>query len=77
MYRITGDRRLQDTAWQMFQAIDKAARTKISYAAVADVTVDNPDRLDTCESFWTAETLKYFYLIFSEPDLVSLDDFVL
>jgi len=23
-----------------------------------------------------AETLKYFYLIFSEPELVSLDDFV-
>jgi len=28
------------------------------------------------ESFWMAETLKYFYLIFSEPELVSLDDFV-
>lgn len=25
----------------------------------------------------TAETLKYFYLIFSEPDLISLDDYVL
>lgn len=24
-----------------------------------------------------AETLKYFYLIFSEPDLVSLDEYVL
>jgi len=28
------------------------------------------------ESFWTAETLKYFYLTFSEPELISLDDFV-
>ena len=24
-----------------------------------------------------AETLKYFYLIFSEPDVISLDDWVL
>jgi len=24
-----------------------------------------------------AETLKYFYLIFSDPDLISLDDYVL
>jgi mannosyl-oligosaccharide alpha-1,2-mannosidase len=28
------------------------------------------------QSFWTAETLKYLYLIFSEPDLISLDDYV-
>lgn len=28
------------------------------------------------QSFWIAETLKYFYLIFSEPDLISLDDYV-
>ena len=29
------------------------------------------------ESFWTAETLKYYYLIFAEPNLVSLDEYVL
>lgn len=29
------------------------------------------------ESFWLAETLKYFYLTFSEADLVSLHDYVL
>lgn len=23
-----------------------------------------------------AETLKYFYLIYSDPDLISLDDYV-
>jgi mannosyl-oligosaccharide alpha-1,2-mannosidase len=28
------------------------------------------------QSFWIAETLKYFYLIFSEPELISLDDYV-
>jgi mannosyl-oligosaccharide alpha-1,2-mannosidase len=29
------------------------------------------------QSFWMAETLKYFFLVFSEPDVISLDDFVL
>lgn len=29
------------------------------------------------QSFWTAETLKYFYLIFSPPDVISLDEYVL
>ena len=28
------------------------------------------------QSFWLAETLKYFYLIFSPPDLISLDEYV-
>ncbi|KAH9876840.1 hypothetical protein IAQ61_002201 [Plenodomus lingam] len=31
---------------------------------------------DKMESFWTAETLKYFYLIFSRPDMISLDEWV-
>ena len=29
------------------------------------------------ESFWLAETLKYFYLLFEDPEVVSLDDYVL
>ncbi len=28
------------------------------------------------ESFWMAETLKYFYLIFSPRDRLKLDEFV-
>jgi hypothetical protein len=28
------------------------------------------------DSFWLAETLKYFYLLYSEPSLVSLDEWV-
>lgn len=28
------------------------------------------------QSFWLAETLKYFYLIFAAPDVISLDEYV-
>lgn len=77
LYRITGDLTLQDKAWTMFQAITKATRTPIAYAGIADVTVLDSELIDSMESYWTAETLKYFYLIFSEPDVVSLDDYVL
>ena len=61
----------------MFQAIEKHTRTKIAYAALNDVTVAEPPKWDKMESFWLAETLKYFYLIFSPPDVMSLDDYVL
>ena len=77
MYRITGDKTLQDKAWNMFSAIERGAKTDIAYAEIQDVSVAKSDLTDSMESFWTAETLKYFYLIFSEPDLISLDDFVL
>lgn len=31
---------------------------------------------DNMESFWMAETLKYFYLLFSERDFVSLEEHI-
>lgn len=76
LYRITGDPSLQDAAWDMFQAISNHTQTKYANAALSDVMRENPPKADSMESFWMAETLKYFYLIFSEPDLISLDDFV-
>lgn len=77
LYRITGDTTLLDKAWKMFESIEKHTRTEIAHAALDDVTQEEPAQSDRMESFWLAETLKYFYLIFSEPELVSLDDYVL
>ena len=61
----------------MFSAISNHTRSEFASSAIADVTCppdQETEKLDECESFWMAETLKYFYLIFSEPDLVSLDE---
>jgi mannosyl-oligosaccharide alpha-1,2-mannosidase len=78
MYRITGDRAWQDKAWRMFEAVEAVTRTPIASSAIQDVTVEPSDVLtdDRMESFWLAETLKYFYLVFAEPNVVSLDEFV-
>lgn len=77
LYRITGDKELQDAAWRMFQSIEKLARTEYAHAGIYDVRTLDTEKMDKMESFWLAETLKYFYLIFSEPSLVSLDEYVL
>jgi mannosyl-oligosaccharide alpha-1,2-mannosidase len=61
----------------MFNNIITKTKTDIGHAALEDCTVLNPVKKDSMESFWMAETLKYFYLIFAEPDLISLDDYVL
>ncbi|CAG7928218.1 unnamed protein product [Penicillium olsonii] len=35
-----------------------------------------PYKRDNMESYWMAETLKYFYLLFSDRDFISLEDHV-
>lgn len=80
LYRLTGDPIWQDKAWRMFTAIEHRTRTDVAAAGLADIL--EPDAataslLDSMESFWLAETLKYFYLIFSDFDLISLDQWVL
>ncbi|KIV88332.1 hypothetical protein PV10_08024 [Exophiala mesophila] len=81
LYRITGDKSYQDVAWRMFESILNLTSTELANAAIPDVTATGsdgkPPKDDRMESFWLAETLKYFYLIFSEPDLISLDQYVL
>ena len=77
LYRITGHKVLQERAWNMFQKIHNVTRTDLAYASINDVNLKQPTLYDSMESFWTAETLKYFYLIFSTPDVISLDEYVL
>jgi mannosyl-oligosaccharide alpha-1,2-mannosidase len=77
LWRITGDENLRERAWKMFNNIIQNTLTDIAHAGLDDCTVLKPPKSDRMESFWLAETLKYFYLIFAEPDLISLDDYVL
>lgn len=62
MYRITGDKKWQDAAWRMFQAIEKVTRTRIGASALWDITVDPkeglPQKMDSMESFW----VRYIFL---------------
>ncbi|KAI0000269.1 glycoside hydrolase family 47 protein [Xylariaceae sp. FL0662B] len=77
MYRITGDSYWQDKGWRMFNAIVSQTRTEAGNSAIDDVLVPNSAQVDEMESFWLAETLKYFYLLYSDPSLISLDEWVL
>ena len=77
LYRMTGLEEFRDAAWEMFLSIQMATETPYCNAAIWDVTTDGPpQQQNSMESFWLAETLKYFYLIFSPPEFMSLDDWV-
>jgi mannosyl-oligosaccharide alpha-1,2-mannosidase len=87
-YRVTGDPKYREIAWEMFQSIEKWTATQFGNAALGDVTVPGmvdgkelpgggPLKQDSMESFWLAETLKYFFLIFSDESVINLDEWVL
>ncbi|KOS22701.1 putative mannosyl-oligosaccharide alpha-1 [Escovopsis weberi] len=68
-WRVTGDRKYREMAWEGFLAINRTTRTGSGYSSIFDVTqADGGGFYDSMESFWFAETLKYMYLIFGEQD---------
>ena len=76
LYRVTGDESLRHAAWTMFQATMNQTRTPYGYSCIEDVTQMNSKQTDKMESFWMAETLKYMWLLFEDPSVLSLDEFV-
>ncbi|KAI9797025.1 MAG: mannosyl-oligosaccharide alpha-1,2-mannosidase [Piccolia ochrophora] len=79
MWRITGDEMYRSWGWDMFKAFvnHTAAPEGIGFTSLANVNEVPPSQRDNMESFWLAETLKYFYLLFSPNDLLPLDQIVL
>ncbi|KAL7273588.1 hypothetical protein RUND412_003539 [Rhizina undulata] len=59
-YRITGDKKYQQWAWDAYSAFVKTAKADFGFAEVLDVNKPaGRDNLnDKSESFWGAETLK-------------------
>ncbi|VDI53984.1 mannosyl-oligosaccharide alpha-1,2-mannosidase [Mytilus galloprovincialis] len=79
LHRITGDKIYQDWGWQIFQAFMKYTKVEgAGFSSINNVrSIGNPGFRDKLESFFLAETLKYFYLLFEDSiDYLSLDKYV-
>ncbi|KAK5720313.1 mannosyl-oligosaccharide alpha-1,2-mannosidase [Elasticomyces elasticus] len=78
MWRITGDEKYRNWGWTMFEAFMKhtAVPDGSGYSSINNVNTVPPPLRDNMESFWLAETLKYFYLLFSSNDMLPLTDVV-
>ncbi|KAK5164146.1 mannosyl-oligosaccharide alpha-1,2-mannosidase [Saxophila tyrrhenica] len=78
MWRITGDEKYRNWGWEMFESFVKwtAVEDGTGYTSLTSVLTTPPPQKDNMESFWLAETLKYFYLLFSPTDILPLTDVV-
>jgi mannosidase alpha-like ER degradation enhancer 2 len=70
LYHFTKDPRYLDMGRTFFNGIVKYCRTDVAYAALSDV--EKKTKADRMESFFLAETLKYLYLLFAQPDMLDL-----
>lgn len=76
LWRLTKNPKYRDWAWDAAQAIEKHCKVEAGYSGIRDVYEKDGQKDDVQQSFLTAETLKYLYLIFSEDDLIPLDEWV-
>lgn len=79
LYRFTKDKKYREWGWEILQSFNKY--TKVSTGGYTSINnVRDPEYTsprDKMESFFLGETLKYFYLLFSDdPHLISLDQYV-
>ncbi|KAJ2450906.1 Vacuolar protein-sorting-associated protein 33 [Coemansia sp. RSA 2336] len=81
MYRLTGKQEYADRVWDIWQGIQRNCRVPNGFVGTANVAADASstgilNTVDSTESFFFAETLKYLYLTFADHDVISLDDYI-
>jgi mannosyl-oligosaccharide alpha-1,2-mannosidase len=79
LWRITRDPIYRHWGWKIFQSFitHTATADGEGFSSIANVLLIPPPSRDDMESFWLAETLKYFYLLFKDDDdLLPLDQVV-
>ncbi|KAJ0865392.1 putative mannosyl-oligosaccharide 1,2-alpha-mannosidase [Helianthus annuus] len=74
LWRLTGNKTYQEWGWNIFLAFEENSRVESGYVGLKDVNTGVKDNM--MQSFFLAETLKYLYLLFSPPSVISLDEWV-
>ena len=77
MYHLTNDEIYQEWGWKIFQSFEKYTRQQYGYSSINDVrNINNVRPRDKMESYFLAETLKYFYLLFDKKNLFPFDKWI-
>jgi len=76
LHYYTRKPKYRDMGWAMWQAFEKWSRTDSGYAAIPNVLDTTGRQEDKMESFWLAETVKYFFLLFDPTDPIRLEEYV-
>ena len=80
-WRATRDLKWRKAAWGIFTALKKLQASGGGFHGIVDVTLPfnsslNQNAVDEQPSYFIAETLKYLFLTFDDPERLSLKDWV-
>ncbi|MFZ1518414.1 MAG: GH92 family glycosyl hydrolase [Ignavibacteriaceae bacterium] len=74
LYRKTKNPKYLEMGKVFFDSIEKYCKVDVGYASLKSVM--SKEKMDSMESFFLAETLKYLYLIFAPEETLDLNKFV-
>lgn len=79
MWRITGDEMYRRWGWEIFKSFVRhtAVDDGAGFTSLGNANTLPAEKRDNMESFWLAETLKYFYLLFSPQEFMPLEDIII
>ncbi|XP_062322417.1 mannosyl-oligosaccharide 1,2-alpha-mannosidase IA isoform X1 [Osmerus eperlanus] len=76
MWRLTHDPKYREWGWEAVEALEKHCRVESGFSGIRDVYSSSASHDNMQQSFFLSETLKYLYLLFSDDDLLPLEDWV-
>lgn len=71
LYHYTSDEKYRRMGSVFFNSLVKYCKTDSGYAALSDVRTKA--KADSMESYFLAENMKYFYLLFAPPDTLNFE----
>uniref|UniRef100_A0AAQ5XD20 alpha-1,2-Mannosidase n=1 Tax=Amphiprion ocellaris TaxID=80972 RepID=A0AAQ5XD20_AMPOC len=76
MWRLTHDPKYREWGWEAVEALEQHCRVESGFSGIRDVYTMTVSHDNMQQSFFLSETLKYLYLLFSDDDLLPLEDWV-
>lgn len=76
MWKLTHDPKYREWGWEAVQALEQHCRVDSGFSGIRDVYTTTVSHDNMQQSFFLSETLKYLYLLFSDDDLLPLEDWV-
>jgi mannosidase alpha-like ER degradation enhancer 1/mannosidase alpha-like ER degradation enhancer 2 len=74
LLHFTGDQKYREMGEKYWSDIKKYCRTEIAYTAIENV--ETMEKRDYMATYFFAETLKYFYLLFGDHGQFNFDDYI-
>ncbi|KAK9766542.1 hypothetical protein K7432_004302 [Basidiobolus ranarum] len=75
LYRVTSDRKYQETGWQLFLNLQSHCKAGYGFSGLKDVNDENSED-NRMESQFLGKSMKYLYLLFTANDFLPIDEYL-